>query len=274
MKRIIIKLLSTPFIFEILLSTFRRLNSVIQSIRVYSNEQLLKELRHIPTEKGILYGPFKGMKLIQKNTFLSYNAILGSIEFELHSVVQEIIDNRYDTIINIGASEGYYAVGFAMKSPGTVSVAYEYEVEHQKRLEENIQLNAVKGRVIIHGLFDQNALETLTLSDGKRYCLFCDCEGYEREILSARNHHLFLKTDILVEVHDLFYPGISDQIRSVFSTSHSIEVIDSIDDSDRPRVYGKLIPELKGVKYATQKSIMSENRGQAMQWFWMKAKNR
>jgi hypothetical protein len=274
MKKYIIQILATSFIFELLLIAFRRLNSLISAIKVYSNDRLTKELSHIPSEKGVLYGPFKGLRLINENTFLSYNAILGSIEFELHSVVQEIIDSRFDTIINIGASEGYYSVGFALKSPGTNLIAYEYETNHQKRLLQNAKLNGVQDSVKILGLFDQDALESLNLLDGKRYCLFCDCEGYEREILNEKNHHMFLNTDILVEIHDIFYPGISEQIRSVFKESHSIEVIDTVDDLNRPEVYGKSIPELKGVHYNTQKVIMSENRGQPMQWFWMKALKR
>ena len=51
----------------------------------------------------VVNGPFKG----QLNKFASIPRLLGTWEKELHPVVNEIINQNYDCIINVGSHEGY-----------------------------------------------------------------------------------------------------------------------------------------------------------------------
>src|SRR5262245_41340678 len=66
-------------------------------------------------------GPFAGMVYPDHAAVGStlYPKLLGSYERELHQTVDDIVRLGYDTVVDIGAAEGYYAVGLAMKMPGT-----------------------------------------------------------------------------------------------------------------------------------------------------------
>jgi predicted O-methyltransferase YrrM len=51
--------------------------------------------------------------------------MLGTYEIELHDIVAEIVAKRPDVIFNIGAAEGYYAVGLAQSLPLTQLFTWE-----------------------------------------------------------------------------------------------------------------------------------------------------
>jgi hypothetical protein len=48
--------------------------------------------------------------------------LLGCYEAELHGVIACALNTTYDTIIDIGCAEGYYAVGLALHFPDTLSM--------------------------------------------------------------------------------------------------------------------------------------------------------
>ena len=63
----------------------------------------------------ILSGPFKGLKYFNEVAWGSITPRwIGSYEDELHELFYNIIlKKNYDVILDIGAAEGYYAVGLA-----------------------------------------------------------------------------------------------------------------------------------------------------------------
>lgn len=64
--------------------------------------------------KRILAGPFRGMKYIENSHGSAYlPKILGSYEKELHKFIPRIVEEEYELILDIGAAEGYYAVGLS-----------------------------------------------------------------------------------------------------------------------------------------------------------------
>jgi methylase of polypeptide subunit release factors len=53
--------------------------------------------------------------------------LLGSYEAELHPVLDQVIRNNYETIIDVGCAEGYYAVGLALSLPTTHVHAFDID---------------------------------------------------------------------------------------------------------------------------------------------------
>ena len=70
-------------------------------------------------QERVVAGPFQGMNIplsgVSKRLLPSY--VLGSTELELRDLIERLIASNYSTIINVGAADGYYAVGFARRSP-------------------------------------------------------------------------------------------------------------------------------------------------------------
>ncbi|HVH77832.1 MAG TPA: hypothetical protein VM782_00455, partial [Stellaceae bacterium] len=67
----------------------------------------------------VVAGPFRGMRIelspLSSRHLLGY--ILGSQEIELREAINRIIARGYRTILNVGAADGHYAVGLAVRAP-------------------------------------------------------------------------------------------------------------------------------------------------------------
>jgi hypothetical protein len=74
-------------------------------------------------------GPFAGMRFLPKTPdSCLMPKLLGCYEADLHRHVVAALDRGYDTVINIGCAEGYYAVGFARLLPAIEVCAFDTEV--------------------------------------------------------------------------------------------------------------------------------------------------
>jgi hypothetical protein len=200
-------------------------------------EKLLKKLR-IPRYASkniahnfmqqyhkVLAGPFQGLKYGYESIGSKlYPKILGTYELELHSTVQEIAESKYDQIINVGAAEGYYAIGFAFKMPRVSVIAFETTPSGQKLIKSLAELNGVTSRLAIKGeCTPRNLHEFLS----EKSCIVMDVEGAEKLLLNPQNGLAILNSDILVEVHEHLVPGIQNQLRSWFNKTHEIKEIQS-----------------------------------------------
>ena len=68
------------------------------------------------TGSTVQNGPFKGMRLALRSSWGEGDIspmLLGVYEQELHGVLTEFSGEKYGAIVNIGAADGYYAVGTA-----------------------------------------------------------------------------------------------------------------------------------------------------------------
>ena len=62
-------------------------------------------------------GPFAGMRYpgVQSVCSTIVPKLIGCYEKELHSVIELICSQQYNSVVDIGCAEGYYAVGLAMR---------------------------------------------------------------------------------------------------------------------------------------------------------------
>lgn len=171
----------------------------------------------------VMEGPLAGLD------FLPHSAegchvpkILGTYEQPLHGVVNDIISTGYETILNIGCAEGYYAVGLARKMPKTKFLAFDINPDAQKVCAELALKNNVKDSISIAGLFD---VADFAKYDNQNALVFCDIEGAEKELLNPEIAPALKNLDIILEVHECFIPGLTDILTQRFSDSHSVEVI-------------------------------------------------
>jgi hypothetical protein len=213
----------------------------------------------------VLGGPFEGMEYITESAGSSYiPKLVGSYECELKEALTRILATRYDTVIDVGSAEGYYAVGLAMHLPGDPRVyAYDVSPGAQNLCKELAQKNGVDGKVFVHGFCDAaNLQETLK---GKSLVI-CDCEGYEGELLDPEIAPNLAAADVLVELHDHINPSITPNLIKRFSPSHNIVFIATKDrdPSDYPAI-NFLSPE-------QQQIAVSEFRNCPQQWAFLNPK--
>jgi len=212
----------------------------------------------------ILQGPFAGMSYVRQATGSAFiPKLVGSYESELIPLVNIVIDSAYDTIVDVGCAEGYYAVGLAMRMPAVTVRAFDSNPTGQYLCKMMACENGVEKRVLIAGSCDPTALKQAI--QGKTF-LLCDCEGYEQELLMLTEIPELRNTTILVELHDCFVPGVSERIVERFKDSHDIQILESQDRDVKDYPYIHFLTPQK------QQMALDEIRLGAMQWAYMTPK--
>lgn len=174
----------------------------------------------------VLNGPFKGMKYpsVDITELTLVPKITGSYEGHLNPLINKMAGTPYNTIIDIGCAEGYYAVGFAKLLPQSTVHCYDINEHDLEFCKEMADLNNVNN--LTYNKFCSS--DTLiNFKYGERSLIFCDCEGYELELFNEKVIKALSKTDVLVEMHDVINPIISQTLIRRFSETHDVEIINN-----------------------------------------------
>ena len=172
-------------------------------------------------------GPFKNMQYVTSAIGSELcPKLLGSYEAELHGALTTLLKKQYDRVINIGCAEGYYAIGLALRQPRAFVVAFDFNPMARQLCEQMAALNHVSDRLL---LGSECSHDDLRRAIGGRTLIFCDCEGYEFELLRPDLVPQLAKVDMLIELHDFIDDRISPALMSRFSATHDITLIDSTD---------------------------------------------
>jgi hypothetical protein len=130
----------------------------------------------------VLRGPFAGMRYpasaVGRANYLGAK-LLGSYEEELAPVVTEFMRRGFRRIVNIGAGEGYYAVGFALHCPDAQVYAFESTRYERKLCQQLAQVNEVD--LIVSATLTRERLAEFPIDEAT--LLFVDIEGGELELL-------------------------------------------------------------------------------------------
>jgi hypothetical protein len=218
------------------------------------------------TNLRVQAGPFSGMQYVDQSYWSAYiPKLLGIYERELSGYIEEALVLPFQTVVDIGAAEGYYAVGMAMRMKDAKVIAFEMEPAAQKLLEQLASLNHVNRRVAIEGECTTRNLAA-ALIDAGRTLVICDAEGGEAFLLDPIRIPQLAACHILVELHDHVLSGMSQEIRDRFSETHDIiHILETKRDrSDFPyrNLFTTLFPTY--VDWA-----VSEIRRCKIAWYWM-----
>src|SRR5262249_38927844 len=165
----------------------------------------------------------------------------------------------------VGAAEGYYAVGCAMRWRQATVTAFESNQEGRKLLTRNVELNGLETRVSVSGRCGQDELQG-AIPDRQPSLIIMDVEGAEGELLNPRNVPGLADSHIIVEIHDFVDERLGDLVLSQLQSTHVVEEVRSrrrvFWDFHEPRAAWRrflLLPYLK--QYA------DELRPGPMRWF-------
>ncbi len=216
----------------------------------------------------VLSGPFEGMKFLKPPVYGKITARwFGCYEEQLHEITRQIIATAYPTIIDVGSSEGYYAVGFARALPKSTIHAYDTDPYAQTQLRKLAALNNCTN-VVQSGYCSHE--EVTRLTRGPTFILV-DIESFEHSFLDPSKCPAFLQADILVEGHmlvDVSHEKLVSDIADRFRATHDIQLI-----PDAPRDVAKY-RAICGSRLADEDIAyaIGEERGIAQTWIWMKRK--
>jgi hypothetical protein len=184
-------------------------------------ERAAAERRFIETSGlEVQGGLFKGMKYIDDAVCgVLAPKLIGSYEAEIADVLGEL--SGVSRVVDVGSAEGYYAVGLAMFHPELPIIAFDMDLKARALLARLAELNGVAGHIEQREEASPEALAELDLD---RALLIVDCEGYEDVLLDPVKVPGLAGATMVVEIHDMFVPGLSERLRDRFAVTHDVEL--------------------------------------------------
>ncbi|WP_326524427.1 hypothetical protein [Sphingomonas sp.] len=174
-------------------------------------------------------GPLAGLDFLERSAEGCHAAkLIGTYEQPLHPHVKAAIAGGYDTILNIGCAEGYYAVGMARRMPETRALAFDLDPNARATCAALATRNGVADRITIGELFTP---ADFAVHAGARTLVFCDIEGGEDALLDPLAAPALAGMDLIVESHECLKPGLTRRLCDRFAATHDITVVE--DDGQR-----------------------------------------
>jgi hypothetical protein len=242
--------------------------------RVMAERGVLDIVRRFVARHGttVLHGPFQGLRYPKECALTRYSTInlLGSYEMELHPWLYEVTPGKYERILDIGAAEGYYAVGMALRARTPVD-AYETDRRSRNYCREMARLNGVSPLVSVHTWCSPRSLRKV---ENQRCLVFSDCEGYEVDLFTPDVVRALAKSDCIIEIHEgangsFWFPTAATRelLEQRFAATHDIRIVTFC-----PRD-ASLFPEVSFLGQDAMKAISEEDRGPNQQWLFAGAKS-
>lgn len=211
---------------------------------------------------AVMSGPFAGVTLSTGHDFAWVATLVGCYEKELHSVIEDAIRLRPTRVVNVGCSGGYYAVGFARRVPEATIYAFDIDASARASCVELANVNEVGGRVVVQGACTPDVLGPLV---GSGSLIFCDCEGYELHLLDPEIVPGLDKTAIIVELHDVWVPGLAERLLARFLATHKVHRIGAV-----PRDWRvEPVATVPGLTEQERAFAVSDWRDLSMSWAYL-----
>ena len=214
-----------------------------------------------PGDLAVQAGPFAGMRYLP---FASGSGLLpkivGSYEMEIHPAVAESIARAPESLLNVGAGEGYYAVGYARRLPKLRVEAFDTDVLARDHLRQLARWNGVAERIEVHGLCTPAELERRS---AKRTLVICDCEGCEGELLDPRRSPRLAAADLLVELHVERIPEIAALLTARFAATHDATRFPM---ADRAGAFAGVLARLA----PGDRNLALYERSERTEWLWLR----
>lgn len=173
-------------------------------------------------------GPFAGMKLKDQSMRGDGDLgpkLLGTYEQELQPYLERFTSKTYDAVVDVGCAEGYYSVGFARLFTDAPILAYDTDRGALAILHQMAEENGCADQITMGEFCDPEELERIF----KRYprsLIFADCEGYEKTLFTnATTNAASAGSDLIIECHDLWHPGLTEELVAALGETHHIEVV-------------------------------------------------
>jgi hypothetical protein len=217
---------------------------------------------HGPVVQG---GPFAGLRYHDNSVEGCYlPKVMGTYEAELFGVLQSLPGRGYRKVLNIGCADGYYAVGLA-RLLGDVPVwCCDIDPKAIAATRALAAANDVAGRVSVNEMLFRPG--DFSSHAGPDTLVFIDIEGAEDELLAGPAPAALAACDLIVEAHDCFIPGLSENLAERFAATHEVEVLTR-------RNLALNLPEATSSWSDTDRALATSEWGSGpTPWLWMRAR--
>lgn len=153
----------------------------------------------------VQHGPFKGLQLARNNWWGGYDfgsMIFGLYELEVLDFIHSDAVSGRRHFIDIGAADGYYAVGGLKSGRFDTAHCFEMSAEGRDAIQRNAELNGVASTLQVDGEADSGFFQYLEGLDKANTLVLCDVEGAEFDILTEQTLDCLRGCVVLIEIHN------------------------------------------------------------------------
>jgi hypothetical protein len=200
-----------------------------------------------PLEGRVHGGPFAGMKFVGRGTGWKYVAqaswggpgpyLVGSYEEELHPHLERLIAKHPRLVVDVGAAEGYYAVGLAIRLPAAHVIAADIDWRARRACRRMATLNGVGKRLTTASAATHETLERWLRTPA---LVIVDCEGCELDLLRPEDVPALRSVDLIVELHDFVDSRATATIARRFANTHRVTIVESTERKADSETYPAL----------------------------------
>jgi len=213
----------------------------------------------------IKYGPFKGQKLIDNpwwGTSDKASMILGVYEKEVLDFLTSDLFKNKKSFIDVGAADGYYAIGLIKNNYFDHCYCFEMSQEGQNIIKRSADENNLSDRVSIYGTATSEFYKEIPKDNFDDSVILIDIEGAEFEILESKCLSAISNATVIIEIHnwiedfEIKYFKLLVDASKYFSVSFLSPAIKNMNDFD----------ELNHLSDDNRYLICSEGRPNAMRF--------
>lgn len=205
------------------------------------------------------------MTLLQDSTWVRGDRggqILGLYEQEVQFCISSNCQ-PYGTFIDVGAADGYYAVGCLFASCFNRCIVFEQNDSSRLSIEKLAIVNMVSESITISSACTRESILDLSEDVRNNSFLLIDIEGGEYELLTDEVIALFQGSFFVIELHPFAsHDGetATDELCKRFFNTHTVQRVDQ--GARNPNQFHAL----KHLHDNERWLLASENRGQLMEW--------
>lgn len=213
----------------------------------------------------VAYGPFAGMRLSEKVWWSKNDRITQTLGCYEEHVLKKLCDfatQGATKFIDIGAADGYFAVGMSFSRIYPEVVAFEIAVEGQKRILENAIANNCAAKLSVFGEANIESIIRET-KNAKTATVLIDIEGAEYDFLSDEILKTLSKSNVICELHPwVVEDGYSAQKYLI----NRAEKVFNIELIKRETYNPNSFSEFYDLSDEERLIAVGEGRGKNMQW--------
>jgi len=153
----------------------------------------------------VAHGPFEGLRLDANPHWGKTDLcamLLGTYEPEVMRFLKAGSVSGRKQFVDIGAADGYFAIGALRSGWFNSACCYELTAEGQATIARVAEANGVADRMSIFGEAKPQFYLELEGQDWSDTVLLCDIEGGEFELFDEATLAALAGADILIEVHN------------------------------------------------------------------------
>lgn len=213
----------------------------------------------------VAYGPFKGLRLSEKTWWSRpsrASMFLGLYESEvLHSLMKK--PSRCKNFIDIGAADGYYAVGALKSGEFEKSFCFEISKKGQGAILENASLNGLERDVTVLGEANKISISQIPEYIIENSLVMVDIEGAEFDLINEDFLQKFRSSIVMIELHEWMVVDGSEKLAALLKLANKTHNITELKTGARDL---SNFNELKMLSDTDRWLICSEGRARLMTW--------